>query len=179
MSDSELGTYNKCNRIQIEEEKDKKNKHSHFQLKKFEHHEWLIFYFLFMTERRRRAAVVLYVFECTDLVHTSGIRHHRRWNKQVGATAFPCLLLVHLEYCVILLQSIAIPKVEVKFALLHTLGNFTCGGQGSDAAGGLVGYKTTLRQASLNVQTTELSPSTAGFWKAGTTSVSSLTEGQG
>lgn len=53
-----------------------------------------------------------------------------------------------------------------------------CGGQGPDAAGGLVGYETTLRQVSLNVQTTELSPSTAGILKAGTTSVSSLTEGQ-
>lgn len=57
---------------------------------------------------------------------------------------------------------------------MHTLGNFMCGGQGPDAAGGLVGYKTALRQVSLNVQTTELSSSTAGFWKAGTTSVSSF-----
>lgn len=63
------------------------------------------------------------------------------------------------------------PKVEVKFSLLHTLGNLMCGGQGPDAAGGLVGYKTTLRQVTLNAQTTELSPSTAGFWKAGTTSL--------
>lgn len=59
----------------------------------------------------------------------------------------------------------------MKFSLLHTLGNLMCGGQGPDAAGGLVGYKTTLRQVSLNAQTTELSPSRAGFLKGGTTSV--------
>lgn len=107
------------------------------------------FVFSLYNRKGRRAAAVLYAFEYTEVVRTSGIRHSSRW-KQISSCN-SLLLLVHPEYCVILFQIVVIPKVEAKLFLLHTLGNLICGGQGPDATGGLVGYKITLRQVSLNV----------------------------
>lgn len=68
----------------------KKNKQSHFLwLKKFEHLEQLILYFVFMTERRRRAAAVLYAFEYIEVVYTSGIRHSSRWKQISRCNSLP------------------------------------------------------------------------------------------
>lgn len=66
---SEIGTYRPR---ATGKGKDKKDNQSHFQLKKFEHLQWLILYFL--TTRGRGAAEVSYAAACTEVVCASGIR---------------------------------------------------------------------------------------------------------